>query len=120
MGGGLGERRSLQGTNEMMKNCLRHMGHCKTHCGPNIPLLLSLQQLPVSTYLHIQSQLDIQELLVLVQLLLHLLPHLGHFSVFLTQQTTCGVSLPRQGILQVPDLRFAGRQLDHKVIIGSK
>lgn len=79
----------------------------------NAPLLLSLQQLPVSTNLHIQSQLDVQELLVLVQLLLHLLPHLGHFSLLLPQQATGGVPLPRQGVLQVPHLRLAGRQLDH-------
>lgn len=78
----------------------------------NIPLLLPLQQLPVSAYLHIQSQLDIQELLVFIQLLLHLLPHLGHFSVFLPQQATCGVPLPREGVLQVPYLGLAGRQLD--------
>lgn len=50
----------------------------------NIPLLLSLQQLPVRTNLHIKSELDIKELLVLIQLLLHLLSHLSHFSVLIS------------------------------------
>ena len=86
----------------------------QSHCEllVNKPLLLSLQQLPVGTNLHIQSQLDVQQLLVLVQLLLHLLPHLGHFSVLLSQQAASGVPLPRQSVLQVPYLRLTGRQLD--------
>ena len=86
----------------------------QSHCEllVNKPLLLSFQQLPVGTNLHIQSQLDVQQLLVLVQLLLHLLPHLGHFSVLLSQQAASGVPLPRQSVLQVPYLRLTGRQLD--------
>lgn len=77
------------------------------------PLLLPLQQLPVGTDLHVQGQLDVQQLLVLVQLLLHPLPHLSHLSVFVSQQAAGGVSLPGQGVLQVPHLGLTGRQLDH-------
>lgn len=120
MGGGLGDRRSLQGHKRVSyvtfpNNQLAVFftkGTQNLWSTTSIPLLLSLQQLPVGTNLHIQSQLDVQELLILIQLLLHLLPHLCHFSVLLSQHAAGGVPLPRQGIFKVPHLGVTCRQLD--------
>lgn len=61
--------------------------------------------------LHVQGQLDVQQLLVLVQLLLHPRPHLRHLPLLLGQQPPAGVALTGQRVLQVSQLRLLGRQL---------
>lgn len=43
-----------------------------------VPVLLSLQQFPVCVDLHIQGELDVQQLLVLAELSVHPLPQLAH------------------------------------------
>lgn len=78
------------------------------------PLLLALQQLAVGIDLHVQSQLDVQQLLVLVQLLLHACPHLGHLPVLVGEQAPVGLALPGQGVLQIVQLCLLGSQLSRE------
>lgn len=116
VGGGLGERRSLQRETCWWRWWDKWKSLWTTQrkwwASLHIPLLFSLQQLPVGAYLHVQGQLNIEEFLILIELLLHLVPHLCHLSILLTQKATRAVPLPRQSILEVPDLCLTSCQLD--------
>lgn len=50
---------------------------------PVLPLLLSFQHLAVGVDLHVQHEFDVQQTLVLLELGLHLLPHVGHLLLLL-------------------------------------
>lgn len=65
------------------------------------PILLAFQKLAVGVDLHIQSQLDIQQFLVLIELLLHAVPHLCHLALLGVHLSTVLVSVAGQHVLQL-------------------
>ncbi len=75
------------------------------------PVLLALQQLPVGVDLHVQGQFDVQQLLVLVELLLHALPQLGHLALPGVQLSAVLVPVAGQHVLQLADALLSGRRL---------
>lgn len=68
-----------------------------------LPLLLTLQQFPIGVDLHVQGQFDIQQLLILFQLLLHLGSYLCDLALFISQHLTAQILLMSQSSLQVTD-----------------
>ncbi len=65
------------------------------------PFLFPLQKFAVSIDLHVQSQFNIQQLFVLVQLMLHLGVYFSHLTVFVRQQLAGRVFLLSQRCLQL-------------------
>lgn len=113
---GLGDRRSLwRGRQSEGASSRRVAGRQEAAAAPCLPrsppLLLALQELAVGVDLHVQGQLDVQKLLVLVQLLLHPCPHFCHLPLLVCQQPPAGVAFTGQRVLQVPQLRFLSCQL---------
>lgn len=75
------------------------------------PLLLALQELAVGADLHVQRQLDVEQLLVLGQLLLHHVPHLGHLLLLGVQHLAELVPLPSHGLLELANPVLCGTGL---------
>lgn len=65
-----------------------------------LPLLFSLQQLPISIDFHVQGQFDIQQLFVLLQLQLHLCSNLSDLTLFISQHPAAQILLLSQSSLQ--------------------
>lgn len=80
-------------------------------CGRRSPVLLALQQLPVGVDLHVQGQFDVQQLLVLIELLLHALSHLGHLALLGVQLSAVLIPVAGQHALQLTDALLCGRRL---------
>lgn len=86
---GLGDRRSLgrgrQSGEPRQGQSQARAAASASQLLPDAPLLLALQEFAVGVDLHVQRQLDVQQLLVLVQLLLHPCPHICHLPLLLGQ-----------------------------------
>ena len=66
-----------------------------------VPLLLHLKHLPVSIDLHVQSELDVKQVLVVFQLAVHLTPHVQQLLLLLIQFVLPDLPLPVQSPLQL-------------------
>ena len=114
-GGTRGQAEPVEGEQGEGASSRRVAGRQEAAAAPCLPrsppLLLALQELAVGVDLHVQGQLDVQKLLVLVQLLLHPCPHFRHLPLLVCQQPPAGVAFTGQRVLQVPQLRFLSCQL---------
>lgn len=64
------------------------------------PFFSSLQELAVSVNLHVQGQIDIQQLFILIKMLLHLSTDFSHLEVFVCQHPATVGLLLHQLLLQ--------------------
>lgn len=71
-----------------------------------IPLFLHLQHLPVGIDLHVQSQFDVQQVLVVFQLAVHLASHVQQLLLLLTQFLLTNLPLPVKSPLQLLKAAF--------------
>lgn len=77
-----------------------------------IPLLLTLQQLPVCTDFHIKCQFNIQKLFVVTQLVLHQISYLCYFLLFLEQHFAPVVLFLGQSVLKLVYSILPGSRLE--------
>lgn len=66
-----------------------------------IPLFLQLQHLPVGIDLHVKSQLDVKQVLIVFQLVVHLASHALQLLLLLTEFVLPNLPLPVQSPLQL-------------------